>query len=64
MGRPKKTEGAAVKSAEKKPAKKTAKKEENLSELTLVDLKAKAKEAGIKGYSSMKKADLVEALSK
>jgi len=39
-------------------------KEENLEELTLADLKVKAKEAGIKGYSSMKKADLIEALTK
>ena len=50
---------------EKKPAKKETKKaSEDLESLTLADLKAKAKDAGIKGYSTMKKAELVEALSK
>ena len=48
----------------KKEAKKTAKKEEKieLDSLTLAELKAMAKENGIKGYSTMKKADLIAAL--
>ena len=54
----------AVKEKVKEVKKETSKKEENLEKLTLTDLKAKAKEAGVKGYSTMKKAEIIEALSK
>ena len=48
----------------KTETKKTTKKaeKEDLSSKTLTELKAIAKEKGLKGYSTMKKADLVAAL--
>ena len=36
--------------------------ETNLKDLTLAELKALAKEKEVKGYSTMKKADLLAAL--
>ena len=48
----------------KDTTKKVTKKEEkeDLSKLSLADLKEKAKAKGIKGYSTMKKADLIDDL--
>lgn len=62
-----KKEEKVVKTEEKKPAKKEVKKETteekaDLDKMSLADLKAMAKEKGVKGYSTMKKADLITAL--
>ena len=55
-------EGKTVKAV--KEVKETVNEEKDFSKLTVAELKAMAKEANIEGYTTMKKAELVEALSK
>lgn len=54
----------AAKTSEVKEEKAEEKVTEDLSALTLSELKDRAKDAGVKGYSAIKKQDLVEALTK
>ena len=58
-----KEEKAEAKEEKKAPKKETKKEEKkDLESMTLADLKALAKEKGVKGYSTMKKADIISAL--
>lgn len=63
MGRPKKTEGAAVKSAEKKTAKKVTKKRDTETLATLAEIEAKLLKKAKNNGDSLDQSDIYDALN-
>ncbi|APG60563.1 50S ribosomal protein L21 [Christiangramia salexigens] len=53
----------ATSAKKEEPKKEETKKSNDLSQHTVVELREMAKEKGVEGYSSMKKAELIAALS-
>jgi small subunit ribosomal protein S2 len=60
---PKKEEKAPVKQAEPETPNVEAKEQEDLSNLTVKELREMAKDKGLTGYSKLKKAELIDALN-